>query len=154
MHDEYDGAFQQLMRDAAVMGMSEREIVACFSEWLLINCWRFDGEAFRIFGNFRSIDDVAELVEKDGNRSFQGKMGDAKSAIAREKLSQAMDARGFSSVRHAMRVDDGPARDFISIGQYKPQEDGSPGLIGVTFERLKPLRQLAVTENTRDEAAE
>jgi hypothetical protein len=154
MQDEDDGAFQQLMRDAAVMGMSERDIIACFSEWLLFNCWHYDGADFRVFGNFRGPEHLSELVETDGSRSFQGKMTDAKSAITRSNLARAMDAKGLSSVRHPMRVDDGPARDFTSIGQYKPEDDGAPGLIGVTFECIKPLRQIAVTENSQDLAAE
>ena len=154
MHDEYDGAFQQLMRDAALIGMSERDIVACFSEWLLMNCWRCDGADFHIFGNFRSFDDETVLVEKDGSRSFQGKMSETKSAMARQALAKAEDASGISFVRHPMRVDEGPARDFISIGRYKPNDDGTPGLIGVTFEALKPLRQVAVTEPANDRAAE
>ncbi|MCD2173901.1 hypothetical protein [Rhizobium sp. C4] len=154
MHEENDVAFEQLMRDAAVIGMSERDIVACFSEWLLINCWHFDGADFRIFGNFRGLEHMTEIVEKDGNRSFQGKMSEAKSAMARANLARAMDAKGFSSVRHPMSVDDGPPRDFISIGQYKQEDDGKPGLIGVTFECFKPLRQIAVTESAQDQAAE
>ena len=154
MHNQDDGAFQQLMRDAAIIGMSERDIVACFSEWLLFNCWHYDGADFRIFGNFRGLEHVSELVEKDGSRSFQGKMTEAKSAIARGNLAKAMDAKGLSSVRHPMRVDDGPARDFLSIGQYKAEDDGTPGLIGVTFECFKPIRQIAVTENSLDQAAE
>ena len=154
MEDDFDGAFQQLMRDAAVIGMSEREIVACFSEYLLINVWHYDGADFRIFGNFRGREHMSELVEKDGIRSFQGKMSEAKSAITRENLAKAMDAKGLSSVRHPMWVDDGPARDFTSIGQYKAEDDGTPGLIGVTFECFKPLRQIAVTEKSIDQAAE
>lgn len=154
MQSVNDDAFELLMRDAAVIGMSERDIVACFSEWLLMNCWRCDGAEFQIFGNFRSFDDEAALVEKDGNRSFQGKMSETKSAMARQALAKAEDATGISHVRHAMRVDEGPARDFITIGRYKPNADGSPGLIGVTLEALKPLRQVAVTETAGDKAAE
>ncbi len=153
MRDEQDDAFQQLMLDAAKVGMSEREIVSCFSEWLLINCWRFDGKDFRIFGNFRGPGDEVEAVEQDGLTSFQGKMSDVKRAQVRARIFSALESEAPAIVHYSMPVDDGPVRDFVSIARATPQPDGSQGLIGVSFECFKPLRQVAFAESSARDAS-
>lgn len=146
MQEVNDGAFLQLMQDAAIVGMSEREIVACFSEWLLINCWRYDGKDFRIFGNFRGPGDEVNIVHVDGHTSYQGRMSDAKRAQVREKIMSALETRSLGVVHYSMPVDDGPVRDFVSVAEYRPLPDGVDGLIGVSFECFKPLRQVAYAE--------
>ncbi len=154
MHEEDDGALQRLLENAAAVGMTEREIVACFSEWLLFDCWRFDGKDFHIFGNFRAVDDVAVAVEDQGQLSFQGKFGDEGREVARAKMLDTLERKGSAVVHYPLKIDDGPTRDFVSIGQYKPMADGSDGLVGVAFERFKPLRQVSVSERSATGAAE
>lgn len=154
MHEDDDGALPRLLQDAEAIGLSEREIVACFSEWLLFDCWRFDGEDFRIFGNFRAVDDIGAVVEEQGAVSFQGRFGDEGRNIALAKLLGALEAKSSAIAHYPLKIDDGPARDFVSIGEYKPLANGSDGLIGIAFEAFQPLRQVSVNEKPVAGAAE
>ncbi|MET3611816.1 hypothetical protein ABID16_000121 [Rhizobium aquaticum] len=146
MQEDYQDAFRQLMHDAPLVGMSDREIVACFSEWLLFDCWRFDGKDFHIFGNFRAIADIVDVVEVDGQITYQGRFSEEGRDLAREKLFPALESKGLMVAHYPLQVGDGPNKDFVSIGEYKPLEDGSCGMIGVAFERFSPLRQVSVSE--------
>lgn len=154
MQENHDDAFRHLMRDAAIIGMSEHEIVACFSEWLLFDCWRFDGRDFHIFGNFRAVDDIADKVEEGGQTSFQGRFGEEGRRIAREKLFSALETRSTAVAHYPLKVDDEPSREFVSIGEYRPLADGADGLIGIAFERFRPLRQVSFSEGSSERAAE
>ncbi len=146
MEEDYRDAFGQLMQDAALIGMSDREIVACFSEWLLFDCWRFDGKDFRIFGNFRAVTDIVDVVEVQGQVTYQGKFSEEGRRIAREKLFGALEAKGLAVAHYPLKVDDGPDRNFVSIGEYKPLSDGADGLIGIAFESFSLMRQISVSE--------
>jgi hypothetical protein len=153
MPDNSEEAFELLSKDAASIGLSHREILSCFSEWLLVNCWRFDGKDFHIFGNFKAADDQTEIVNDQGRRSFQGRMGDAKRDKTRAAVMGALDSKGFVDLGFQLKVDDGPPRPFRTYAQYKLGEDGSDTLIGVSFECLKPLRQVAISDETGSKAA-
>ncbi|HWU64578.1 MAG TPA: hypothetical protein VN112_21365 [Ensifer sp.] len=146
MQDDNDAAFRQLMRDAAALGMSGRDIVSCFSEWLMIDCWRFDGRDVHIFGNFCAVDEVVEVIEANGRSAFHGKIKDDARAQAREAFLEAMREKRGTTAHYPVKVDEGPLRDFVSIGTYRRFDDGTEGLIGVAFECFKPLRQIAISE--------
>lgn len=154
MEEDYLDAFEHLLRDAAAVGMSEREIVACFSEWLLFDCWRFDGRDFKIFGNFRAVKDIVDVVEVEGQITYQGKFSEEGRVIAREKLFGALEARSLAVAHYPLKVDDGPDRSFVSIGEYKPLKDGSDGLIGIAFESFSLMRQVSVSEQAETRTAE
>ena len=145
MLDKSEDAFEVLSRDAESIGLSHRDVLSCFSEWLLVNCWRFDGQDFYIFGNFKAADDQTR-------RSFQGRMGDAKRDKTRAVVMGALDSKGFVDVGFQLKVDDGPPRPFKTYAQYRRGDDGSDTLIGVSFECLKPLRQVAVSDEAGSEA--
>ena len=154
MEEDYRDAFGQLMQDAALIGMSDREIVACFSEWLLFDCWRFDGKDFRIFGNFRAVTDIVDVVEVQGQVTYQGKFSEEGRRIAREKLFGALESRSLAVAHYPLKVDDGPNRSFVSIGEYKPLSDGADGLIGIAFESFSLMRQISVSDRTDARAAD
>jgi hypothetical protein len=142
-----DAVADDIFGQAADLGISAKDIIACFTDHLRFACWRYDGIEKNVFvsANF-GPGQPGKQEFRNGLPLYASDLHHDDRAMVDEELRAAYTEKRGTSFRYRTVDADGGEKTFVTSVKYRTHEDGRDELFGISYECFKPVRNITLHE--------
>jgi hypothetical protein len=142
-----EAVVDNILGQAAEMGISAKDVIACFTEHLRFAYWRYDGSEKNVFvsANFgQQQSDRQEFV--NGLPLYVSDMHQDDRPMVAERIRSAYEEKRGAIFRYRAVDADGDEKIFVASFKYRSYEDGRDELFGISYECFKSARLITLHE--------